>query len=250
MNSFRRDVFVKVDINSNSVQSLEFSGTKYLNKMVQTSQNRSGQATEKQVRPKESMFASFRPIFCFSRIFGSMSFSIVCNSNGEVQSCKVKVVDVVWLAISICIYLTLVIFYDVLSLNADDYRKSGTFPLFMGSYILQWLSFIFGALFFAINLWNRYTFLDILKMFEHFDKKASQRRLYRKMFHNESNCHVILMQMSTLNVHQNYKKDYRRAWCYITISLVLISISIFLHIASVEFTYALKEFLETQYLSL
>lgn len=34
------------------------------------------------------------------------------------------------------------------------------------------------------------------------------------------------MQMSRLNVHQNYKKEYRRAWQYIIISLVLISASI------------------------
>lgn len=170
VNSFVLNIFIAVVTNFNSVRS----ETKYFTKMAQTSQNGSKKSIKRLVRSDENMFSSFRPIFCFSRIFGSMPFSIVCNSNGEVQSCEVKVVDYVWFVISIGIYLRLMIFnYSLWNLYADYQREGTIFVLFVGNFILQWLGFIFGVLSFAINSWNRYMFLDFLKMFEHFDKEVS-----------------------------------------------------------------------------
>lgn len=142
--------------------------------MAQTSQNETKKSIKRLARLDGTMFSSFRPIFCFSRIFGSIPFSIVCNSNGEVQSCEVRVVDYMWFAISICVYITMVIFsYKVFSLNAANFHENATFVLFLVNAIFQWLSLIFGALFFVVNMWNRQIFIDFLKMFEQFDKEAS-----------------------------------------------------------------------------
>lgn len=131
---------------------------------------------------KKTMFAGYRPIFCNSRIFGLTPFSIICNSNGEVQSCKVKVFDCVWLVVSICVYVLLVIFNYYLFISVisfihhqsnNQYRQTTFLVLNVGNSILVLLNFVFYILFCIINMCNRDKFLNILKMFEHFDKQVS-----------------------------------------------------------------------------
>lgn len=132
-----------------------------------------GKSKEKEARLKKSMFAGFRPIFCFSRIIGLMPFSIVCNSDGELQACRVKVVDCVWFLLSICVYLLLAIF-NLLYLNVRHQYKIALVTLFVGNSILTILNFISCVICYIINMCNRRKFLDILKMFENFDAEVSQ----------------------------------------------------------------------------
>lgn len=150
--------------------------------MIQTSRHRFNQFNERENRLMKTMFATFRPIHCTSRIFGLMPFTIVCNSDGEVQSLKVKTVDGIWFTVSICTYLFFVIFnYDVLRVSAHYYRKSVTLILIEGNYTLPWLSFVCVTVFFVVNMCNRRKYFDILKMFEQFDKEASQPILFNHL---------------------------------------------------------------------
>lgn len=143
--------------------------------MIPTSQNYYDKTKERRARSKETMFTGFQPIFRICRVFGLLPFSIVFNLNAEIESCKVKRVDCVWFAISICVYLPLVIFnYHVLCLNIDKHQRNATFVLIMGNYLLQLFTLISTALFFIVNMYNRDKFVDILKNLEHFDKEASE----------------------------------------------------------------------------
>lgn len=150
--------------------------------MIQALQSRIDKSKERQVRLKETMFTGFQPIFRICRVFGLLPFSIVYNLNGEIESCKVNRVDCVWFAVSICIYLSLVIFnYHVLCLNLKQLQKNATFVLIMGNYLLQLFTFICSSLFFILNMWNRQIFIDVLKNFERFDKEVSQIvRIWKK----------------------------------------------------------------------
>lgn len=199
--------------------------------MIQTLQDVLSKYRKKQVQSKKNMFDGFRPIFYFCRAFGLLPFSIVCNPHGEVQTCKVKIIDCLWFATSICACLLMAIFnYRMLSLSADHHRKSATIIPIVANYILQLLTFIFTALFFILNMYNRDKFIQMLKMFEHFDKEASQKTetnfnaFVETMF--SMGCFFIQMQISKLNVHRNYKKEYRRGLLYIISSLGLIIASI------------------------
>lgn len=123
---------------------------------------------------KKTMYDGFRPIYCYSRIFGFLPFSIVRNSNGEMESCKVKTIDFLWFAISFCICLLLAMYnYYLFTTYINPYLQIAMYVLKIGNTVLVMLNFISSAILSAIEMYNRHKFLDILKEFEHFDREAS-----------------------------------------------------------------------------
>lgn len=52
----------------------------------------------------------FRPIYIFSRAFGLMPFSIICQSNGGVRESKVTKFDALWFAHWLCLLLFGIVF--------------------------------------------------------------------------------------------------------------------------------------------
>lgn len=210
--------------------------------MIHTLQNHLNRSNNKHVRLKQTMFAGFRPLFCFSRITGLMPFSIVCNSNGEVQSCKVKVVDVVWFVISICVCILLAIWNSYCLYSNISHHSPAMIVLNATGPILSILCFTFSALFYAINMWNRQKFLGILQNLERFDKEVSFNILYIESFPMYLIV-MFLIQMLTLNVHQNYERDYRRSWQCIPISMMLFWIWMF----STYYVFGDPKYLTTKY---
>lgn len=141
--------------------------------MIQTLPNDLSKSNEKKVQLKKTMFAGFRPIFCFSRIIGLMPFSIVCDSNGEVQSCKVKRVDCVWFTISFCTHLTLAFLnYRLMDLSAEHHPQIANLFLCALNSILTMLSFICCSVFYVMNMCNRHKFFGILQNLGQFDKEV------------------------------------------------------------------------------
>lgn len=113
----------------------------------------------------------FRPIYYFLRVFGFMPFTIVYDSKGAVQKHSITVFDVVWLLISLFVYLyaihSTIIWYD--SENSPD---MSAFLLWVGKifYILEIVFCIIGIL---MDLCNRYKLINILQSFEMFDEEVS-----------------------------------------------------------------------------
>lgn len=135
--------------------------------MVQsTSKNRS------KVFVKEPDFeSSFRPFYYFSRILGTMPFSITYDSHGQLKGPKVRVHDAVWVTISICAIL----FVLLNNLNKHKYSIESGYPLILNlSFILERMMMQMGRIFMMVmDLFNRRKIVDILKMFQTFDREVT-----------------------------------------------------------------------------
>lgn len=129
-------------------------------------------------RSKNLNFAdSFRPIYYFSRVFGLMPYSIIYDSNGDVQEPKVRTLDVLWFVISMCIYILMaVILYQ--EMNISNLNTS-VYILLLGEFVLLMLTLIFGAQVIGMDMCNRFRIIDILKKINTFDKEA--RHFSRKV---------------------------------------------------------------------
>lgn len=147
------------------------SSTAPVIKMVQPSVNDriKRMFVSKKIRSNELNFAySFRPTYYFSRVFGLMPFSIISESNGEVQS-RVTAFDAVWFIISMCLYLAIAcISYNerlrrakVLSVSTIGYKIHLIFTL------------VFGAISIGFDMYNRFKLVDILNKFTRFDREVS-----------------------------------------------------------------------------
>lgn len=110
---------------------------------------------------------SFRPIQYFSRVFGMFPFPIEQDSNGGIQEPKVRIFDGLWFVASICLRLFLA-FYSAQQI------KPGRMPfvLIFGGFLTMIMNLVSGALMAGMNMCNRYRILDILKMFDTFDKEV------------------------------------------------------------------------------
>lgn len=60
---------------------------------------------------------SLKPIYVLSRIFGFMPFTIVFDSNGAVQTARIKAIDFIWFMASIGIYMSSSIHFMTYSLR-------------------------------------------------------------------------------------------------------------------------------------
>lgn len=123
---------------------------------------------------KINFFYSFRPIYYFSRIFGFMPFTIVCDSNGTIQGPAIRSFDIFWFIVSILLYL----------LSAFLSFKNAQFPknsdstesviLIRADHFLLLSGLMFGALIILMDMCNRFKLVGILKNIKTFDEEASQ----------------------------------------------------------------------------
>lgn len=112
----------------------------------------------------------FRPVYYFSRIFGYMPFTFIYDSNGTIQELKVRVLDILWLILSIFIHIFIAIIY---------FRNEG-FAIFNGTsdiiiksdiyLMVLWLIFIILSI--TMDMCNRSNLMEILKKFNNFDENV------------------------------------------------------------------------------
>lgn len=127
---------------------------------------------------------SFRPIYYFSRTVGLMPFSIAYDSNGNAQEPRVKRLDALWFVVSISCYIfvawsTYRIYY--LAILQSPYT---ILVLNMCDYLLLIGELIFAVVMIAMDMWNRFNLVDILKKIQYFDKKASNSiAIWARHFH-------------------------------------------------------------------
>lgn len=125
------------------------------------------------VTSKELNFAySFRPIYYFSRIFGLMPFTITYYPNGRVKGARVNSIDGIWLVISINVYLISAAFsYQTMKVWVD---QSAPVLVFYFGYLIQIIRLFFGGFIIALDLFNRFKLVGILKKLSIFDRKVSE----------------------------------------------------------------------------
>lgn len=120
-------------------------------------------------RPTKIMnFGSvFHPLYYLSRIWGLVPFSIVTKSNGDVQNPKIHLRDVLFFAISFKIRL---LFSFISHKRYMELGKANTLDLCV--YLFEEFSFLYGILIAIMNVCNRFKLMDMLKMYNHFDKEV------------------------------------------------------------------------------
>lgn len=128
-------------------------------------------ANVNKVQPKDSFAYSFRSIYYYSRVFGLLPYSIIYDTEGEPQVPRVGVLNCLWFIVSIFLYSSMAyVSYIDMSISHD---QNVPHVLVLGSYFLQILSLIFGAVIIIMDMCNRHRFVDILRKIGIFDKEAS-----------------------------------------------------------------------------
>lgn len=130
------------------------------------------QIPQNEFKTKNLNFAhSFRPIYYCSRVFGLTPFSIIYDSDDEVQMPKVGVLDSFWFVVSICLYLIMA-YSSYHQMIVNQYQSIPN-VLVIGGYMISILSLIFGAVIVGIDMWSRFRLVDVLKKITTFDKEVS-----------------------------------------------------------------------------
>lgn len=111
----------------------------------------------------------FRPIYYLSRIWGLAPFSIITHSNRAIKKTKIRLRDVLFFLFSIVINLS---FSFISYKRYKLLEKPDTLELCI--YLFEIFSFAYGTLLAIMNVCCRTLWIDMLKMFNRFDRKVCQ----------------------------------------------------------------------------
>lgn len=114
---------------------------------------------------------SFKPIYYLCRISGLLPYSFIFDSNGSVKYPKIGKFDILWLIISLVLYLISILLFIN---NAKFIPNAPSIVLFVGDSLQVVLSLIFGIVFIGLDVFNRFKMVDILNKFRIFDAKVSK----------------------------------------------------------------------------
>lgn len=118
-----------------------------------------------------SFVYGFQPAYYFSRTFGLIPFSIVCDANEEVEKPQVRVFDAIWFFISLCIYSSIAyLVYHCIGIAQDSGEIS---ILMVGDDLLLVANFICVFFMIGVEMCNRFKLVNILWNFTDFDAKVS-----------------------------------------------------------------------------
>lgn len=118
---------------------------------------------------KNDFMYPFQPIYYTLRLFGMMPFTIIFDSNGGAQKPIVRAVDVAWFVILFCLYLLTVF----MSIQMRSPGSSILYTVYLFGSVFVVLELIGCALVALLSMYNRSKLVNILKMFQKFDKKVS-----------------------------------------------------------------------------
>lgn len=120
---------------------------------------------------KRDFAYSFLPIYYFSRFFGLMPFSLIYDSDGEIQAPRISLLDGVWFIISICVYVFAAFTnFQIVTLPKEMPLAS---LLYFGHYILLIQGLLVCTIAIGLDMYNRNKVVAILKTFIAFDKEVS-----------------------------------------------------------------------------
>lgn len=144
---------------------------------------------------------SVRPIYYFARAFGLMPFSVIRNSNGEIQKPHVGVINLLLFVVSICWYLILA-YTSYRNVTFLLYNPDTSFILVLGDYLLLIVGLICTTFFILMDMVNRTRLVDFLKKVTIFDQMVCKNA---KVFQNINFMLVISLGRKLRCTHQSRK---------------------------------------------
>lgn len=115
---------------------------------------------------------SLRPMYYFSRIFGLTPFSIIRNSNDEIQAIHVSKFDLLWFITSMGLYsLMAVICFQT---THSEGSPNLSHVLIIGDRLLLTVCLVSSVIKVIMDMCNRFRLFDILKKLAFFDKEVSK----------------------------------------------------------------------------
>lgn len=184
---------------------------------------------------------AIRPVFYSTRIAGLWPFSIVRDSNGNIQRARVALSDILWSILFICFHLTL-LFYTFKKVKTAQVKIENQLRFIVLSVFLisSLLVGIFGIIF---DMINRHLLVNILRKFNLFDNEVRLSFICLFQIQSKPKFRNFLLQkqISRFGVYFNYHRDNLVCWVYLLIPtsiallLMTILVSVFLRANSFEF---------------
>lgn len=121
--------------------------------------------------PEYDYTYSFEPIYQLLRMAGLMPFSVTCDSYGEIEGAAVTACDILWMMISIVIYISMALptIFNIHLPRID----SVVYSLHLADYIFLAIVFAYGVILMVLDFFHRFKIVQMLKMFNKFDKEVS-----------------------------------------------------------------------------
>ena len=114
---------------------------------------------------------TFRPMYYFSRFCGQLPFSIVQSEHNENVKPRVSKFDVLWFAISLCLYG--VVTWRTCNTPIDAFNTNKTeYVLIIGNSLLHIVTMMFGIVKLMMDMYNRYKLVNVLNKFTQFDQEV------------------------------------------------------------------------------
>lgn len=126
--------------------------------------------------PKKLNFAyCFRPIYYFSRIFGYMPFTIIYDSSGAIQKPKIRIFDLIWFILSFLIQTIPPLMYVQNEGLSIHYATSFILSRIDIILVNFWMTYIIVSI--AMDMYNRFILIEILKRINNFDEEVIESTL-------------------------------------------------------------------------
>lgn len=125
---------------------------------------------------------AIRPIYYSTRFAGLWPFTIVHDSNGNIQKARVGLSDVLWSILFICFHLTLA-FYTYKKVKTTQLRENQLRFIVLNVFLLS--SLLVGILGIIIDMINSEKIVDILRKFNAFDKEVRLSHLWHFLNSNK-----------------------------------------------------------------
>lgn len=131
---------------------------------------------ENQSVKKHNFTYCVKPVYYISRAFGLMPFSLIYDSNEEIQSARVRLCDSLWFVLSICLNL----FWAFMCYQDFKFpvTKNGTNVLLVAENVITILTLILNSGVIVMKMYNRFEIVEIWKNFAVFDKAVSVEKTY------------------------------------------------------------------------
>lgn len=185
------------------------------------------------IASKKHNFAySFNPVYYFSRIFGFMPFSIAFDSNGTIRSAQVKVIDILWSLISISFNFFYAIQFAIFFGFEEILNQSFTLANSTKSIIVS--RKLCNCLSIGIDMCNRFKLVGILKNVNTVDKKVNwiftawNKQIFLQKL-------ISWMQLTTVGIRFNYRKERRRSIICCTVIPILASFPMLVYYMFIEY---------------
>lgn len=116
-----------------------------------------------------NFFDCVRPVYRTGRLFGLLPFTLNYTSNGEIDSCSLRITDILWFLISvaICIIFSL-LGYSALS-PTQDIR---TTILLLGGRLVLISGVSLAGISIIIDIFNRHRLVELVKAINLFDQEV------------------------------------------------------------------------------